>query len=203
MAITRSTARAATDQRRPQILAAATKLFCKKGFHATSMDEVARALNLNKATIYHHFPGGKSDLLYGIDVAAMDDLSERIAQHPADMRPEERVRRLVGDMVATASAHRDATIVYYEESRWLKHWLPARQYKEIRAREQEFRQLLVDALEEGVADGVFQSCPSEFVASYIIRSIQAAGATFGMLPDSDPALVGSTISDLFLRGLKA
>jgi AcrR family transcriptional regulator len=44
-----------------QIMAAARRLFLKAGYGATSMDAVARAANVSKATLYAHFTS-KADL---------------------------------------------------------------------------------------------------------------------------------------------
>jgi TetR/AcrR family transcriptional regulator, cholesterol catabolism regulator len=48
---------------RPQEIAtAALRLFCQKGYHATSIDEVAEAAGVTKGAVYHHFES-KDDLL--------------------------------------------------------------------------------------------------------------------------------------------
>ena len=39
--------------RREELLAVATKLFAARGYHGTRMDDVADAVGLNKATVYH------------------------------------------------------------------------------------------------------------------------------------------------------
>lgn len=43
------------DIKKEAVLLAAAKLFNKQGFHATSLEEVARSLNVTKPTIYHYF----------------------------------------------------------------------------------------------------------------------------------------------------
>lgn len=49
------------EQKRQQILAAATKVFLKQGYLGTSMDQVAQAAAASKQTIYKHF-GDKEEL---------------------------------------------------------------------------------------------------------------------------------------------
>jgi AcrR family transcriptional regulator len=41
--------------RREELLAVATKLFAARGYHGTRMDDVADAVGLNKATVYHYY----------------------------------------------------------------------------------------------------------------------------------------------------
>lgn len=44
-------------QRREQILAAASKCFLSKGFHATGMGDIAREFGMSAGHIYNYFPG--------------------------------------------------------------------------------------------------------------------------------------------------
>jgi AcrR family transcriptional regulator len=60
------------QQRREQILAAATVCFARQGYHATSMDDVVRHSGLSVGAIYTYFPS-KEDLFLA--------LSDRRAEH--------------------------------------------------------------------------------------------------------------------------
>src|SRR5690349_9771722 len=57
--------------RRDELLAVATKLFAARGYHGTRMDDVADAVGLNKATVYHYY-ASKSLILYDIYKGAAD-----------------------------------------------------------------------------------------------------------------------------------
>jgi AcrR family transcriptional regulator len=78
-----------------RILEAATALFYAKGYHATTMREVAAAVGIKAGSLYNHFPG-KADLLYTIAYGTMEELLEggRAAIEPFD-RPPARLRALV------------------------------------------------------------------------------------------------------------
>lgn len=59
------TAQQRTDERaakRHAVLAAAVAMFNERGFHATSLDEVAASLGISKPTIYHYL-GNKDQVL--------------------------------------------------------------------------------------------------------------------------------------------
>lgn len=49
--------------KREAVLQAAVKLFNERGFHATSLDDVAGALSVTKPTIYHYF-ANKDEVLF-------------------------------------------------------------------------------------------------------------------------------------------
>ena len=48
------------DQRRQQLLDVARDVFAERGFHATSMDEIAEAAGVTKPVLYQHFPSKRS-----------------------------------------------------------------------------------------------------------------------------------------------
>lgn len=54
-----------SEQTRQRIVDAATDLFARKGFHATSVADVASAVTLTKGALYHHFET-KEDLFHAV-----------------------------------------------------------------------------------------------------------------------------------------
>ncbi len=81
----RQSPRKPADERRRELLAAAARLFSKKGYRATTTDEIARAAGLTKGALYHHFKS-KEDVLYELVVGFMDQykagVDERLSEHP-------------------------------------------------------------------------------------------------------------------------
>src|SRR5882724_10867649 len=58
------------EQRRSQLLLVAVEVFGERGFHATSMDEVAEAAGVTKPVLYQHFPSKRAlyrELLDDVD----------------------------------------------------------------------------------------------------------------------------------------
>ena len=53
------------DKRRAAIMKAASALYAKQGFHATSVSDIAAATKTSKALLYHYFPS-KEDLLFEV-----------------------------------------------------------------------------------------------------------------------------------------
>ncbi|MGH3575894.1 MAG: TetR/AcrR family transcriptional regulator, partial [Pseudonocardiaceae bacterium] len=49
--------RMSRDERRAQLLAAATDVFVTNGYHATVMDDIAERAGVSKPVLYQHFPG--------------------------------------------------------------------------------------------------------------------------------------------------
>src|SRR3954471_3378910 len=69
---------------RAEIQRVARELFTGKGYEATSMREIADALNIKKASLYYHF-AGKEDILRSLFQqrgTEAENLLEWIAQQP-------------------------------------------------------------------------------------------------------------------------
>jgi AcrR family transcriptional regulator len=78
-----------------EIYLKAAEIFEAKGFDATSMDDLGRALEVTKAGLYYYI-ASKEDLLFGIMTYAMDWLDrEVIIPARAEADPERRLRLIV------------------------------------------------------------------------------------------------------------
>jgi AcrR family transcriptional regulator len=63
------------DQRRIQLLDAASEVFASKGYHAAAMDDIADAAGVSKPVLYQHFPS-KLDLYLDL----LDQSCERLVE---------------------------------------------------------------------------------------------------------------------------
>ena len=53
------------DERRQQLLAAASEVFVIRGYHASGMDEISEVAGVSKPVLYQHFPS-KLDLYLAV-----------------------------------------------------------------------------------------------------------------------------------------
>lgn len=70
------------EQRRTQLLSVAVEVFGERGFHATSMDEVAEAAGVTKPVLYQHFPSKRAlyrELLDEVDAQLVARLVDATA----------------------------------------------------------------------------------------------------------------------------
>jgi AcrR family transcriptional regulator len=71
-------------EKRAALLRAAARMFNQRGFHATSLDDVAASLGVTKPVIYHHL-GNKEQVLFECMKIGLHDLliaAEIIAEEP-------------------------------------------------------------------------------------------------------------------------
>lgn len=95
-----SAAAARRRAREQQILAATRQLFDESGVRDAQIDDIARAVGINRAIIYRHFTG-KEELFALAVESYLEELRERLeqsaAEHPKD--PVARLRAVVGTFV--------------------------------------------------------------------------------------------------------
>ena len=82
--------------REDRVRAAALRLFKEKGYHATSMRDIASEVGINKGSLYSYIRS-KEDLLIPVFEQAMGVLLAQIEQITADsgLRPTERLKRAI------------------------------------------------------------------------------------------------------------
>lgn len=84
-----------TDEKTAEIFRVAAGIFCERGFHATSIHEIAEAVQLTKAGLYYYIKG-KRDLLYRIMDLAMQSIEEQVVDVASGgENPTERLRLVI------------------------------------------------------------------------------------------------------------
>lgn len=102
-------------QCRERILDTSRILFTSKGYDKTTIEDIAEAAEISKATLYNYFPG-KESLLLGIARSVLDTLKKTIEMELKDEpRSIVKLRRLM-EKLSLYSAHNIALtrrIIYY------------------------------------------------------------------------------------------
>src|SRR5919199_6702348 len=83
-------------ERSEEVYAAALRLFREKGYHATSMQDIAGAVGLYKGSLYHYI-GGKEELLVRVFERGMGALLAEVEAIAADagMAPGDQLRAVI------------------------------------------------------------------------------------------------------------
>lgn len=103
-----SRVRLATDTRRAELLAVATKLFRERPYDEVAIEDVAQEAGVSKALLFHYF-GSKKTLYGAVIQRAADELLEATAI-PPELPPLERLERGIVSYLAFVAKHRKAWI---------------------------------------------------------------------------------------------
>ena len=141
-------------ERAEEVYSAALRLFREKGYHATSMQDIAAAVGLYKGSLYHYI-GGKEELLVQVFERAMGSLVADVERVASDLavRPSDQLRRIVGLHVAAVAENLDALTVYLHEYRALT----GEAFEKVAAQRERYTQLVAEVIERGVRAGEFRA----------------------------------------------
>lgn len=195
---TASKKKADLPRRDETILKFAARAFREYGYPATSMQRIADAAGLQKASLYHHFPS-KDDILSQIVEAASQLLVqplEAIVAGPED--PPVRLKRAIENHVRVFCAHADEEWVLLYEARHFAKPLD-RQLRPVRERYQAlFRQLI----EEGIAGGYFKPRDPVILTNGILGMGNWLGQWYRPEGPLKPEQVARQLADLALASLR-
>jgi AcrR family transcriptional regulator len=136
------------EEKREAVLRAAVRMFNARGFHATSLDDVAASLGISKPTIYHYL-GNKEQVLIECVTRGLEPL--RLAAEAAKDEPGtglDRLRRFLRHY-AQINMEDFGRCVVRTGDEFLSHEGAAL----FRARKREIDMALRDLIEGGIADG--------------------------------------------------
>ena len=135
------------EEQRQRILAAAVGVFSRRGYRATSMNDVAAGVGLSKPALYHYVRT-KQDLLVQIYEEVLDE-SLRSARAIVDgaASPLDAVRDLVVERVRYTCEHQDLLKICFEE----ESELPPGLAEPILQRRRAFEQVVLGAVEDHLA----------------------------------------------------
>jgi AcrR family transcriptional regulator len=182
---------------RDSILEAAAQIFREKGFHAASMQEIAKAVNLQKGSLYHHV-SSKQEILLALLDQALDVLIENIeAVMSQPLSADEKLRQAMCAYLQAMLDHRDLAAVLLLEHRSLEPQYQARHTP----RRDRFERLWREMIVEGYQTGLF-SCSDPALASRFVLGVLNWTITW-YRPDGSltPAEISTEFADLFLQGL--
>ena len=132
---------------------AAASLFCEKGYEATSIQDLAGALGLQKPSVYHHM-ASKEDLLFQIMEEAHIEVREAATRAVAGApTPGARVEALIHSHMTTMLGNREYHYVMLVEHRSLS---PAHQ-TQLRQLHKEYGEHIKAVLADAQAAGVLRT----------------------------------------------
>jgi AcrR family transcriptional regulator len=139
--------------REDQVRAAALRLFKEKGYHATSMRDIASEVGINKGSLYSYIRS-KEDLLIPVFERAMGVLLAQIEEITANrsLRPTERLKQAIHAHVTAVADNLDVLTVYLSEWRQLE----TESLTTVREQRERYAALFLAILEDGVQAGAFR-----------------------------------------------
>ena len=148
--------------RREELLAVAAKLFAARGYHGTRMDDVADAVGLNKATVYHYY-ASKSLILWDIYKSTADFTVDALHDDPT-ASARETIFNFTRRLLTGIATDLESAAVYFQEGPYITEWFTEEQVAYIRKAETTVYEHVRDVIDRGIASGEFNDCDSHVLA---------------------------------------
>lgn len=197
MALTAERARTA---RRDELVRVAARLFSERGYHGTSMQDLAEALGLQRGSLYAHI-GSKEELLFDVVNDGADRFLERGAAAVGSAgSAADRLRRVLVGHVETAIEHLDAATVFLNEWRYLSSGLRAA----VQDKRDRYEAMVRDVVEAGIAGGELRAdADVRFAARLVLSAGNWTYTWYRPGGELGPTEIGERFAELLIRGLQA
>ena len=194
---TRDDARSESRQRRGKepVLASAIRNFTERGFHGTSMRDIAGDAGLTVASIYHHF-ASKQDMLQAIMVQTLSDVlsSTRTALMGAGTDPAAQLGALVHAWILFHTDRQAEALIGASELRSLDG--PGRKLIVTLRDEQE--RMFQDVVDRGISEGAFTTNHPREAARAVINMGYAVASWYRSSGDVPPGEMADRYVELAL-----
>lgn len=184
--------------RRQQIEDAASALFRERGYAATSVRDIAQALNMQGGSLYAHV-ASKEDVLWSIVSRAADRFNAEVGPlAAATTPPPQRLRDMIrGHVMVVTSAQKDAAVFLHE---W--RFLSPERREQMAARRDSYENLFRQAIADGIHAGYFQPADTKMTAMAILSALNGIATWYradGLLTAEE---IADNFADLLINALR-
>jgi AcrR family transcriptional regulator len=184
-------------EREDQLLETATRLFKEKGYHSTSMQDLADALGMQKGSLYYYIES-KEELLRRLLERATSFLTSQIDEiYASDLPPAEKFRWALENHAAMMMDHLDLVAVYLQEYRNL----PPERLEEALAVRKHYEQVLMQIVNDGITAGDFRPTNVKMAVFGFLGMVNWTHQWFSPDGPFTSQEIATTLSDLALHGL--
>lgn len=183
------------DLRHDVILQKAAQCFNRKGYHATTMADIARELGVSKAALYYYVRN-KEEILFDCHSAALDVAMEGLRRAEAlGGSADVRLRLALQHFIEGMTEGLKGCVLLTEDM-----LSPAR-YRQVVERRDAYEQRLRALVAEGMASGVFARRDPKLVVLTILGAMNWIPRWYRPDGERSPAAIAETFASILVRGL--
>ena len=197
MSIKRERSPVPTDGRGSEVYRTAAAIILQKGYDATSVSDIANALGITKAGLYHYIHG-KTQLLFDIMQYGLDELEREVAKPAMKIGDAEaRLRFMIGTHARIVTRGHGAVTILVDEARALT---PA-QNRQITRRKRKYFDFLRATLGELKSQGKLREVDITVAAFSLLGVINWVSRWYQPDGALDENQIAEQIVDIAFNGL--
>jgi AcrR family transcriptional regulator len=152
-------------RRRQEILHAALRAFKERGYHATTLDDIAERIGVRKTALYHYFPD-KEAILYECHRESLTEL-ERLMKEARELdTASEQLAHVIREHVRVMTDTLEGSPLAFE----VTAFSPERQKEMIAARDR-YEHELRRIIDRGIVEGEFRRVDSKIAVFAVLGAI--------------------------------
>lgn len=183
--------------RRQQIEDAASALFRERGYAATSVRDIAQALDMQGGSLYAHV-ASKEDMLWSIVIRAADRFNAEVGPiAKGELPAAAKLREMIRAHARVATSSQKDSAVFLHEWRFLSQ----SRRDQIAERRDGYEALFRQAIEEGIATEAFSPVDRRLAAMAILSALNGIATWYRPDGAQTADAIADQYADLFLRGL--
>lgn len=189
-------------QRKKFIMDVALSLISEKGYHQTSMNEIAQKAEFSVGTLYNFFINKEELYKAMVNEKASEfyEILKKVLDSPGT--PEEVIRKWVDTKIKLYSENRQFFSIFFVESMKINISLRAALSEEIRQLHQDIRKRLTNVFERGIKEKIFGNFDPWLLALSLDGMVNSILVSIVEHPDS-MAISSSSILDIFYSRIKS
>jgi TetR/AcrR family transcriptional regulator len=186
------------DRKREVLLREAAASFNRRGYHGTSLAEIAKKLGVTKAALYTYVPS-KEELLYYCHDSAMDTAMESLNKARAsDGNGREKLSATLLNYLEMMLGEEGGYVVLLEENAMKPVHVRA-----IVKRRDQFEQGLRDLVAEGITDGSIVPCNAKLAVFMVMGALNWSRKWYRPNGDWSGAQIAHALTEMLERSLSS
>jgi TetR/AcrR family transcriptional regulator len=186
------------EVKRQAVLRQAATSFNAKGFHATSLNDVAASLGVTKAALYHYFPNKNALLVACFDHAMALCFTSLERGRAQGCNGRERLLLTLSGYLAQIIDDLSCAVVLLEEGA-----LDPDDYAKLVGERDRFERALRSLVREGIKDGSIVPCDPKLVVFIILGALNWVPKWYKPGGRWTPRQISAALSEVFERALSS
>jgi len=183
------------SRRRREILHSALRAFRERGFHDTTLDDIAERLGVRRTALYHYFPD-KEAILHACHLEALEDLKRIVREARRLGTPGARLAHVIREHVRVMTDTLEGSPLGIE----VTAFSPEHRAGIVAARDR-YERALREVIAEGIRDGEFRAVDPKIAAFAILGAINWIARWYRPGGSIDAPGLGQQFADHLVGGL--
>jgi AcrR family transcriptional regulator len=191
------------QERRAQLIKAAGRIFQEKGFKGASINDMAKAVGIDRASLYYYTSGKEELFREMVHEATLQNILMAEAIRASKDTPGQKIRKFVTSLMASYETHYPYLYVYVQEDMTQIAHKSTRWAKDMNKLAKRFDQAVIGIVQQGLDDGSLKSKggTASVISFGIIGMCNWSHRWYKPAGKLSAETIGSVFADMILDGL--